>query len=159
LKPRAMKVRASPAVSFFHPVPALMAVVRDRQDPARPEPLIIYRAALHSPNFYLGRPTCIAANGEGFARCMGNATRAFVVCRAKRRADLEREVPGMDFRELARGPHLVLSYRLSILGEGPTTRDVLLLEARPRSPTARLFSPSTKSETPAHPSPAGEASK
>ncbi len=127
-----------PAVARFRPVPAFAAEIRRLQDEARPEPVLIYRVAIHSMNFYLGRRTEKAGSVAELRRAMGEARRAFVLVPEHRfdapgetpeapRRGLAHELAGAQFEELDRRPILTFRFDRSILGRGPTTRDLLLL--------------------------------
>ncbi len=136
-------VQASVALSFpalarFRPVPLFAAHVALRQDKTQPEPVVIYRVSIHSMNFYLGRRTAKAASAEELRAAMGEAKTAFVLVPQHRfdapgkrdgapRRGLKHELPGATFNELARKPILTFRFDRSILGRGPTTRDLLLL--------------------------------
>lgn len=120
------------AIDRFRPVPALAAEIAKRQSAEAPEPAIIYRAPIHSLNFYLGRRTEVARDAATFADHMGDAPRAFVLVLAHREQALREDNPTFTFDELARGPELRLHFRSAVLGQKSPTRDLLLLEARPR---------------------------
>jgi len=127
-----------PALARFRPVPAFAAEIRRLQDDAQPEPVLIYRVAIHSMNFYLGRRTEKAGSVKELLHAMAGARQAFVLVPEHRfdapgetpaapRRGLEHELPGAHFEELDRRPILTFRFDRSILGRGPTTRDLLLL--------------------------------
>jgi hypothetical protein len=117
------------ALNRFRPVPVLASRIAELQDASAPEPALIYRAPIHSLMFYLGRRTEVARDGDEFRRHMGDAPHAFVLVLEKRLPALRRDVPECTFRELARGPELRLNFRRSVLGQGPSSRDLLLVGA------------------------------
>ena len=117
------------ALNRFRPVPALATRIQDLQDESIPEPALIYRAPIHSLMFYLGRATEVARDGEEFRRHMGDAEHGFVLVLEKRLSALREAAPGYTFRELARGPELRMNFRRSVLGQGPSSRDLLLVGA------------------------------
>ncbi|MDJ0522333.1 MAG: glycosyltransferase family 39 protein [Planctomycetota bacterium] len=127
-----------PALARFRPVPAFAARVAADQDPVKPEPVIIYRVAIHSMNFYLGRATSVARSAEELLEHMGERRVAFVLVPEHRydapakqlgapRTGLKNELRGATIEELDRRPVLTFRFDRSILGRGPTTRDLLLL--------------------------------
>jgi len=129
---------AFPALARFRPVPEFAGIVREVQDARAPEPVVIYRVAIHSMNFYLGRRTEVAGSAEALLARMGPARQAFVLVPEHRfdapprhegepRRGLKHEMPGATFEELGRRPILAFRFDRSILGRGPTTRDLLLL--------------------------------
>ena len=129
---------AFPALARFRPVPAFAERVRQLQDAKDPEPVVIYRVAIHSMNFYLGRRTEVAGSAETLLARMARAKQAFVLVPEHRfdaaprsagepRRGLKHELAGATFEELERRPILAFRFDRSILGRGPTTRDLLLL--------------------------------
>jgi 4-amino-4-deoxy-L-arabinose transferase-like glycosyltransferase len=129
---------AMPALARFHPVPELAARVRAEQSRGAPEPVVNYRVATHSMNFYLDRPTKVADSAEDLLAKMAPSRTAFVVVPARRfdrpgtkpgdpRVGLRHELPEASFEELERRPLLIFQFRRSILGRGRTTKDLLLV--------------------------------
>ena len=129
---------AFPALARFRPVPAFAAHVRSVQDADQPEPVIIYRVAIHSMNFYLGRRTAVARDHEELLEHLGTSTTAYVLVPQHRfdapgkregepRRGLKHDLPNLEYEEIDRRPILTFRFDRSILGRGPTTRDLLLL--------------------------------
>ncbi len=129
---------AFPALARFRPVPAFAAHVREVQDEAAPEPVIIYRVAIHSMNFYLGRRTSVARDPEELLQHMGTRRTAYVLVPQHRfdapgkrngepRRGLKHDLPTLRYEEIDRRPILTFRFDRSILGRGKTTRDLLLL--------------------------------
>lgn len=131
---------AFPALARFRPIPRMADRIRVEQDAENPEPAIIYRAAIHSLNFYLGRATRVAGDGE-LLEILGKRRTAYVLCYERRldlapfaedptrRRGLYHEIPGAKFDELERGPLLGFRFNRSVLGMGgPATQDLLLLK-------------------------------
>ncbi len=129
-----------PALGRYRPVPSLARVIAAHEDPSDPEPAVIYRVAIHSLNFYLGRSTVVASNPEQVLEAAGDATRVFVLSRRDRARDLTSPQAATSaswtFEEIASGPYLTLQFRRVIAGRGRVTRDLVLLEGRrlPSSP-------------------------
>ena len=130
-----------PALDRFRPVPAFAARIRAEQDGQQPEPAVLYRVAIHSLNFYLDRPTAVAASADDLLAKMGEAHSAFVLVPEHRwsavskedptqHVGLRHELPEARFEELDRSPLLIFKFRWTILGQDRTTRDLLLLRVR-----------------------------
>jgi hypothetical protein len=123
-----------PGASRLRPVPRLARRIRMEQSASAPEPVALFRVKLHSPVFYLGRRTHVVSNGRQVDALtpVPAGSRAFVLSWADLVETLEAEAPRLTFRELDRAPNLVFRFENSILGRAPTTRDLVLLEARRR---------------------------
>lgn len=111
----------------YRPVPRMATRIREEQDPADPEPAIIYRVAIHSLNFYLDRPTRVAAEPTDLVAKMGGRRRAFVLCPERRLAGLTDALPDAVVEELERGQLLGFRFARAVFGTGRSTRDLLLL--------------------------------
>ncbi len=141
---------AFPALDRFRPVPALAEALRAAQDPDAPEPAVIYRVSIHSLNFYLDRPTRVAASTDDLLGKMGSAQRAYVLVPEHRwsaparddpgrRVGLAHELPEGRFEELARAPYLLFKFRWTILGQDKTTRDLLLVRLDLEEPASAVL--------------------
>ncbi|MDA1193927.1 MAG: glycosyltransferase family 39 protein [Planctomycetota bacterium] len=136
---------ALPALERFRPVPVLARRIVTEQDARAPEPAIIYRVSIHSLNFYLGRPTRVASDPLDLLAKLEGAPSAFLLVPADRFEEpgkgseaspvgLASELPEATFVVLDRRPLLNLKFRSAILGEGPTTRDLLLVRMQMNEP-------------------------
>ena len=130
-----------PALARFRPIPAMAARIQAEQEEAAPEPVVIYRAAIHSAEFYLDRTTLRAGSVEDLLEVMGASRTAFVIVPEHRfdapgkgmgeaRVGLLNELPGGHFEEIERGPLLNFQFGRSILGRGKAARDLLLVRVR-----------------------------
>ncbi len=140
LSAQAATALAFPGLARFRPIPELAERIREEQSDVEPEPAIIYRAAIHSLNFYLGRATKVASSADDLRAKLGDRRVAFVVAPARRfdapgkgdpstRVGLKHDMPEAIFEELARGPLLSLHFGRAVLGRGGSpTRDLLLLK-------------------------------
>jgi hypothetical protein len=128
---------ALPALGRFRPVPDLAREIAAREDRRAPEPAILYRVAIHSLNFYLGRATSVASTPAEVEEAARGAPRVFVVLREDRAPELLAGATSLAFEEVARGPYLTLQFSSVILGRGRVTRDLVLLEGRPRDAAPR----------------------
>ena len=133
-----------PALARYRPIPGFARTIRQHQNPGHPEAALLYAVPVHSLNFYLGRATAVERTPSSLQSHVQRAGAAFVVTDARfvdtpvaggrrvRTRHLPTHAPSLVLEELARAPVLAFRFHRTILGEGPSTRDYVLLRVMSR---------------------------
>lgn len=131
-----------PALARYRPIPGFAARIASEQRAVDPQPALVFGMTAHSLNFYLGRPIEIERTPSSLRSHIQREGEVFVVTDARyvdapmaagRRVTnryLPVHAPELVFEELARAPLLAFRFDRTILGRGPSTRDVVLLRVR-----------------------------
>jgi 4-amino-4-deoxy-L-arabinose transferase-like glycosyltransferase len=114
-----------PAFSRYMPVPRLAKSMAARLEPG--DLAILYRVPIHSLMFYLSRPTVVAGDHAALLAAIPPGHRAIVLGQDDEIAAFEREGGFLVSAPIDRAPYYQLQFRRNVLGDGPSTRDLVLV--------------------------------
>jgi hypothetical protein len=115
---------------------------------ARPgDAAVVYATSVKSLNFYARRRVVDARNPAALLAAVPPRGRAYVVADG-RLLDEVRAQPSLSVEELERRPYFEFHFRRNVLGQGPSTRDYLLLRVERRDPAETRDDPPPGREAP-----------
>jgi 4-amino-4-deoxy-L-arabinose transferase-like glycosyltransferase len=122
-----------PVLGKYMPVPRLAAALVRTARPG--DAAVVYGTSVHSLMYYARRPTTVARNPAELLAELPRGGTAFVLGWEDVTNPL-RALENLSVREVDRAPYFRFKFSANVLGEGPSTRDLVLLEVARREPAA-----------------------